>query len=121
MTNKPALTHEILRFVTPMKKGRQLADSDLIACANLILALEEQRRRLETVVMSAQTALEQRDNDWNVVVSELKKENTQLRKRLKDNASMLRSLAVRAADVACHSEEVVEKSRTSLPSIRLPK
>lgn len=121
MVNKASLTHDILKYVLPLEKGRTLGPTDAVGCAKLILKLENERRRLAIIVDGANAVINGREDDWKELIANLQRDNTALRGIIKDMAKAMKSQAARQIDNADKWEQAAEAHSARHRITRLPK
>lgn len=119
MTNtrpKKILTHEIMKFVQPLQKGRALDPTEAVACAKLILGLENERRKLEVLANSASSTVDAREQSWQEVYVAQMKEITTLRNANKDMAQQMKRFASNLISAAeKHQVEATQSDRRRKP------
>lgn len=97
---KKIAAYEILKFVTPLQKGRALDPTQAVACARLILDLENERRKLEILAGSAGSTVDAREASWKEVFDKQAKELTALRSQNRAMATRLKSLGAQLINAA---------------------
>lgn len=121
MVNKASLTHDILKYVLPLEKGRALDPTDAVGCAKLILKLENERRRLALIVEGANAVIDGREDDWKELIGNLQRDNTALRSLIKDMTKAMKAQAKRQEENADKWLKAAETFNARNRINRLPK
>lgn len=97
---RKALPHEIVKMVMMLQSGAQMDKADSLACAKLILDLENERRKMASLADSAGTVIKAREADWKGQLAEANKTITALKSDNKDMCARIRAIATQCEAIA---------------------